>query len=317
MIGTKLSAYRIIDGEWESVNRWKLVKLPDTEYRKFKEKYFPLYLYKSEESPRLTFNRSQKTFRFLPNQGLGEWHSSSGMRVEHQLAQEVISNLRYLHLKVRDKRTRPYKDIEYDIEVDNAILEQKLDIDKNRYFIDILIFFSKPYELSLKWNGVLALEIYVTKSTHGQKIIDFEKKKVPLIEVYIGPKLRLNKAAKDTSEIEEENLRKVLENVFRKQIFGSLHVSPTSNRYKENKVIKEYSDRINEFNSEQEKLRESYMMILNEKKNLTISLIRQQNNNHEKDYLINTLREEIKEKNDIINSMNNKPFFRKLIELIK
>ena len=177
MIHSKLRAYRLNNGEWEPVSRWHLIKMADTEYRKYKDQYFPLYLSKSENSPKLTFNTKQKTFRFYPNQGFSEHHSSHSLTIAHQLAQEVLSEIRVLNFKLKDKRTKPYKDVEFQIEVDNVFLEQRMEISGNAYIADLLISFSKPHDLSLQWNRFMVLEIFVTNDVRGNKILDFEKKK--------------------------------------------------------------------------------------------------------------------------------------------
>ncbi len=262
--------------------------MSDVEYRKFKELYFPLFLTKSKESPKLTFNRRQKTFRYYPNQGLNENHTSKGLTISHLIAQEVISDIRILNLKLKDKRTKSYLDKVYKIEVDNIVTEQKMVCGKNTYFADLLVFFSKPADLSLQWNGYLTLEVFVTKDVEGNKIIDYEKKKIPLIEIAIGPKLKLKKSATEVTEKEENDLRNFMNIVFRKQIFGNILVSPTSDKYKENELI-------NELNETKNKIIELKTNI--ENKNIEIESIM---DNHNK---IVTNYNEIHSKNTVLNNI--------------
>ncbi|MGZ2370895.1 hypothetical protein ACXR6G_14020 [Ancylomarina sp. YFZ004] len=294
MINSKLRAYKYFNNQWEKVSRWELIKMSDVEYRKFKELHFPLFLTKSKESPKLTFNNGQKTFRYYPNQGINENHTSKGLTISHLIAQEVISDIRILNLKLKDKRTKPYQDKVYKIEVDNIITEKKMVCGENTYYADLLVLFSKPAKLSLQWNGFFSLEIFVTKDVEGNKIIDYEKKKIPVIEIAIGPKLKLKKSASDVSEKEEDNLRDFMNVVFRKQIFGNILVSPTSDKYKENEIIIKLNDTEN-------KVIELKSNIVN--KNNEIETLVNRNNQL---YSSNTnLNNTILSKNEQVNSLNN------------
>ncbi|WP_286590557.1 hypothetical protein [Sphingobacterium sp. N143] len=69
---------------WEKISRWQLLNMPQATYKKFKDKFQPFYLGASEESPRLTFNIAQKTFRFLPGQFEETEKQSAGMTYPEQ-----------------------------------------------------------------------------------------------------------------------------------------------------------------------------------------------------------------------------------------
>ncbi len=244
MIQSKLRAYNFKDGEWETVTRWQLIHMSELEYKKFKEHNFPLYLKKDHSSYKLTFNQRQKTFRFYPGQIPDDKKGSSGLTIAHQLAQEVISNLRTLHLKLTDKRFKPYKKVDIDIEADQIFEEHRTTANDNEYIVDLLVLFSKPAWLALKWNRILILEVYVTNELRGQKIIDFEKKGLSMAEVVIGSKLKIKKTASEVSEREEDQLRNIMKHAFSKQIYGDLWIDTSTSKYLENEVLKEREGQI-------------------------------------------------------------------------
>ena len=253
MISSKVTAYEFENDEWRSISRWKLIKMGDVEYKKYKATH-KWYLSKSFKSPELGFNTFQKTFRFLPNQGLDEKYTSKGMTISHLLAQEVISEIRVLNLKLIDKRTKPYKKIKHQIEVENIFLEERYTAGGNPYVADLLVFFNKPYDLSLRWNRYFTIEIFVTKDVDGKKIIDCEASRVPVIELDLWSKLVLKKSPSETTEKEENDLRSRMHGYFRKQISASLLVNPMSQKYKENKAIQEKIEMIDALTLKNRKL---------------------------------------------------------------
>ncbi len=317
MIPSKLRAYNQTNEGWEIVNRWDLIKMSQVEYDKFKELNFPLYLKKNKESYKLTFNRGQKTFRFYPGEIPDDKKGSPGLTISHQIAQEVISDLRTLNLKLTDKRFKPYKKVDFRIEVDQIFEEFRTTANDNEYIVDLLIVFSKPEWLALKWNRTLALEVFVTHDVEGKKIIDFEKKRVSLAEIVIGSKLKLKKSAAEVTETEENELRQVMKHAFNKQIFGDLLVDTTSTKYLENATIQELlaknssldkriqgiQGQMNEMVS-RSKLKEEHISKLN----TIVKRIESQ------------LREKVKKNAQLQKELNgwmNKSKFQRLVDLIK
>ena len=276
MISSKLRAYNYVNGEWVIVNRWELIKMPDVEYKKFKHLHFPLYLKRTKDSYRLTFNRRQKTFRFYPGELPDDKKGGHGLTISHQLAQEVISDLSVLHLRLSDKRTRPYQKIDFDIEVDQVFEEFRTTANSNEYIIDLLVVFSKPEWLALKWNRTLALEVYVTSDVRGKKIIDFEKKRVSLVEVSLGSKLLLRKNASEVSETEENKLRGIMQKAFSTQIFGDLLVDATSSAYLESKRIQQLESEIHSLKkfSENSQKKIDSLEIVEKEKRLEINILK-------------------------------------------
>lgn len=236
MIKSKLRAYRYDNGTWHVVTRWDLLKLSEVDFEKYKTDHFPfLYFQKSLDSPRLTFNRGQKTFRYLSKDVEKEMENPRGMTISHILAQEVLSEMEIFKFSLMDKRKKPYRRREIEIKVDQTLIERRV-LD-GKYIVDLMVFFSSPPELALKWNRCFAMEIMVTNAVDGNKMTDFENAKIPLIEVELGEKLILKKSAMETTEKEEDNLREFITNSFRKNIWGDIFVDPSSDKYLENEAI--------------------------------------------------------------------------------
>lgn len=242
MIKSKLTAYIKTTHGWEKISRWKLLNMPQTEYKKFKDKYQPFYLGASKESPRLTFNIAQKTFRFLPGQFEETEKQSAGMTIAHLLAQEVLAELDTLNLCLRDKRTKENKKINIQIKVENAVKECYL-LDGS-FIADLVVYFSEPSEEAYHWDRKLVLEILSTHQVSGKKIAAFEENGIALVEIILGSKLLSLKKISEISEEEENQLKNYIRNSFKKQIYGDLLVSPTSSSKMINSVIESQREQI-------------------------------------------------------------------------
>lgn len=241
MINSKVSAFRKIEDNWVKISRWDLLKLSEVDYLKFMDAN-DLYLSKTEESPKLTFNRLQKTFRFYPNKFDYSERESSGLTISHLLAQEVLSELETLNIVLDDNRFKPKITKELKIKVDNSIIEYPL-FDR-KYIADLIIFFSSPYEEATNWNKRFVLEVYVTNKVRGDKIAMFEEKGYGLIEVKLGNRLLNKKKISEITEKEENDLKRYIYNSFKKQIFCDLLVSPFSEESSVNLAIQEKNSSI-------------------------------------------------------------------------
>lgn len=245
MINSKLRAYRYDNGTWHVVTRWDLLKLSKVDYENYKSKYFEfLYSAKSLESFRLTFNTAQKTFRYLPNQVNNENKTTKGMTISHVLAQEVLSEMETLKFSLVDKRKKPYRLREFEIKVDQTLIEKRV-LD-GKYIVDLMVFFSSPPELALKWNRCFAMEIMVTNEVDGNKMTDFENARIPLIEVELTEKLIIKKSAMETTEEEENNNRNYIANAFKKGIRGDIFVDCSSDKYLESEAVISLQNKVEE-----------------------------------------------------------------------
>lgn len=245
MINSKLRAYRYDNGTWHVVTRWDLLRLSKVDYENYRSKYFEfLYSAKSLESYRLTFNTAQKTFRYMPNQFSNENKTTRGMTISHVLAQEVISEMETLRFSLMDKRKKPYKSRVFEVKVDQTLIERRV-LD-GKYIVDLMVFFSSPPELALKWNRCFALEIKVTNEVDGNKMTDFENARIPLIEVELGETLILRKSAMETSEEEENERRRYITNAFNKVIRGDIFVDTSTDKYLESEAVISLQNKVEE-----------------------------------------------------------------------
>ena len=249
--------------------------MAETQLRKFRhDTNKKLHLSASIDSPNLYYNRGHNTFSYWPNQAPKGTPSDTGMTISHLLAQEVISEIRVLNLELTDKRTTPYKKVNYQVEVDRIIQEQRITVGENFYLVDLLVRFSKPYELSFMWDGTFVLEVFMTSETKGQQIIDFERRGIPLLEVRLWSKIRNNKRIADVSQKEEDMLRGKMHAVFRKRIVADIHVDTLSDKYKEHQIIHEKNECIANLNSKIEELEKNNSASKNEYNDLLKGIIK-------------------------------------------
>ncbi|SBO17632.1 hypothetical protein [Carnobacterium divergens] len=100
-------------------------------------------------------------------------------------------------------------------------------------------------ELYYKWNGILAIEIFVTHKVEDFKKYDLEKKEIPIIEVEIKKKYRINENA---NQAEIYAYKSMITNMFKKKIFGKLISDPSNKEYKKmvnyKEAIKKFEDKI-------------------------------------------------------------------------
>lgn len=64
--------------------------------------------------------------------------------------------------------------------------------DKKYYFIDIMLMLesTKPASYVYKWNGMLALEIYVTHQTEYGKVLSLQNNNISLFEAEVPPGIK-------------------------------------------------------------------------------------------------------------------------------
>lgn len=316
MAVTKLSAFYFTGIEWKKVNRWELYKMADTQLRKFRyETNRKLHLSPSSESPNLYYNRGHNTFSYWPNQAPKSTPSDAGMTISHLLAQEVISEIRVLNLELTDKRTTPYKKVNYKVEVDRIIQEQKITVGENFYMADLLVRFSKPCELSFMWDGTFVLEVFMTSDTKGQQIIDFERRGIPLLELNIWSKLKNRKKISNVSQEEEDHLRGKMHAVFRKKILADIHVSTLSNKYKEHKIIQQKNESITSLNLEVSELRrantsaiDSYSILVT-KYNQAITSLK------DKKEQLNSMKNSLEQKENEFELLKSRPLVQKIADI--
>lgn len=254
-MATKLRAYYIDekDGTWRRVDRWQMTGMAETDYYRFLENN-TMYLCKDTDSPKLTFNRLQKTFRYYPNGAPKDGEGNDGMTISHLLAEEVICDMDMLHFELTDERRTDRKKYELTVRPSNGFCEYRLG-NGDEYFIgDVRIFFNEPYELALKWGGVLNVEIFATSRVGSAKTAFFEERREPLIEVKLSDKLMSPYKVSEITKEQEDDLRRHIFNAFSKKIYGRLLVSPSSEAYLSNQTISELNKRMEKMEADNARL---------------------------------------------------------------
>lgn len=123
----------------------------------------------------------------------------------------------------------------------------------------------------------------------------------------------MKKSANEVSEKEEEDLRKFMNVVFRKQIFGNILVSPTSDKYKENQVILELNELKNKILDKENKFKS-----LIEKHNELVNKYNKKNSaNIELNEVIQSKKEQLQSLKTEIAELKNKSRIDKIIDAFK
>ncbi len=250
-MATKLRAYYIggNDGAWRRIDRWQMMEMPEAEYYGFLERN-TMYLCKDTNSPKLTFNRLQKTFRYYPDGAPKDGDGNDGMTISHLLAEEIISDLELLRFELTDERRKDRKKYELTVRPSNGFREYRLEGNEEYFVGDVRIFFNEPYELALKWGGVLNIEIFATSRVKNAKTAFFEERREPLIEIKLSEKLMSPYKVSEITKEQEEDLRRHIYNAFSKKIYGRLLVSPSSEAYLADRTIAELKKRIEKLETE-------------------------------------------------------------------
>ena len=180
---------------------WEVIKM-----RKENPKELSLLTFMSTQSNKdkraeLTPVKKTKTafFRYKSDSTtFTESHDSDSEYISHETAILVLSEMKKINLQDKDKI--------YEIEFDN-IKKDDLQIkfeDGSIYYPDLVGFFSKPIELARKWGGKVAIEVKVTHKCSYEKIKDFQDHNIPIIEVSLSDKMRLNSELNNTDIDEDE-----------------------------------------------------------------------------------------------------------------
>ncbi|EGP9965772.1 hypothetical protein I1C64_003014, partial [Listeria monocytogenes] len=141
-------------------------------------------------------------FAYYPNSS----HDGVGkeMTVTHKAYQEAISTLKIFCIETLDGEV-------IILEVEEAKLEYYINDEGQYYLVDILIVLKStyPFYYFYKWEGILAIEIWVSHKTEQKKIEALNRKGIPTIECKISKKLLLNEDIQSDKEY-LKNVQKVI-----------------------------------------------------------------------------------------------------------
>lgn len=113
---------------------------------------------------------------------VGNVNGNGQESISHQVAKDVISSMDEINLQIFDENVR--------IIVDKATVEYYKRLGENEYYIDVWIEFSRcsPASYYYKWNGRIAIEIFVTHAMDDSKKNDFKLHDIPCVQIDLSDK---------------------------------------------------------------------------------------------------------------------------------
>jgi hypothetical protein len=245
----KRFAYIKKGDKYTKTNVWKMRKLKQEDEKVFKEIIFYSTHYKIENRRRMSFvNRKPNAyFKYLSNK---DNIVSTDESLTHEICKELISDMKILKFKTPKKVFTIYaheSEIEYEIKCKNS-----------KFYIDIFVNFQKsdPASLVTKWNGALAIEVFVSHKTEEKKIDKLYENGYAVVEVDIPNWLKIDES-KEVSEEYYELMKSKILKYFSEGIRSNIISNPSSREYKllykiheQNEVIKRIKeDNLNKTNN--------------------------------------------------------------------
>lgn len=123
--------------------------------------------------------------------------------------------------------------------VEPCLKFQHFDKNEEKYYPDLIGYFGEDCELYDKWNGCLAIEVVFTNPCYQKKINSFEKNHIPIIEVSISKKLKLDTEFCGKINFTVDEVKKyyhALKKIFAKKVYGKIRSDPVSKKYHQNKI---------------------------------------------------------------------------------
>ncbi|WP_207715356.1 hypothetical protein [Clostridium saccharoperbutylacetonicum] len=204
---------------------WKVRRGKKNEPREWKDiKFFSTHK-RIENRKELIFVNTKPNphFRYKKLDDIGS-HKGHDETLTHELCIEILSEISVMTFKIGNDSYKIYVsdcEIEYKIETSNAL-----------YFVDLFLKFDKsePEWLVTKWNGIVAVEVYVTHKTGEVKRKDLFDSGIPVIEIDVSKKFYID----ETREISEEDInekKSFISKYYEKEIFAKLLANPSSKEY--------------------------------------------------------------------------------------
>ncbi len=240
----KLSGFVKEGDGWKKFYALDLMRKNESDYKVWHSKYKDrIHTTEDEEGPRVHFHRGHGTFHYFGNRDENVIGKSNPMTLSHHLRQDVIEKMTKLSFSVertpidrRDKRRYPYTIIPQK-SVSEARIRTKCG---NIIVPDVLVHFTEPADLALKWNGTLAIEVVETHDVGGAKIAAYQELGFGVIAVH-DKRRRFNELNDFkipdliTREKEVKELERKIQNFYKKSIWSELVVDPDSEEFKKHK----------------------------------------------------------------------------------
>ena len=224
--------YKTKEG-FTKVHRDEICQLKIEDQVIFRDDKKPFYLEPSDDGPRMTYNTKNRTFSFLGIKD-SSFIGSNEESATHKYCIEEISKLEHLRVWVGPKDERRPVDFKFNYIFSEIVLPVGGKLIKP----DLLIYLREPYDLALKWNRILAVEIVVTHKFNGEKLELMKRYKIPILRIKVGRKWGTDKI-KDMSEAKKEILRKKIKEAFRKGHSADFLLDQKYKAYLENHALQE------------------------------------------------------------------------------
>lgn len=229
----RTNVWEVKRGKIKNPEIWSNIKFYST-HKKIENKKILFFV---NASPNSYFR--YKSENDNPNKGKDE-------TLTHELCKEIISEIKDLNFKI-------YNDY-YKFKVIDSEIEHRIDTPNGTYVVDIFVKFEQsiPNYLKIKWNGILAIEIFVHHKCEQDKITNLKAAMVPVIQVRISDKLWIDES-KELSLKDIENKKAFLTSYFEKEIFAQLLLDPSSEEYNEMIENSKLIQKINELELDNKK----------------------------------------------------------------
>lgn len=231
----KTKAYRKTKTGFELITRDYICSLKHEEQVIFRDTNKPFYLNASNDGPELTYNTKNRTFSFYPC-FKGKYYGRNEESATHKYCIEIISKLNSLKIKSKSSIGKIRKGEIINFTFNYIFPEIMLSIGDNWIKPDLLIYFRKPYDLALRWNRILAIEIVVSHDLNGEKLQLMKDCKIPILRIKANKKWGREKEI-NMSEQKKQELKKWIQNSFKKGYTAEILLDSKSKAYLENEVV--------------------------------------------------------------------------------
>ncbi|MDX8554292.1 hypothetical protein MK851_11740 [Tenacibaculum sp. 1B UA] len=327
----KIYGYVKEDNDWTEFNAWELMQLnkrSETEYREWHSRYYKkIHVNRDIDSPLIFFHRGHGTFSYFSEEDRAGNTESKSVTISHLLRQKIISERKEAVFSIRNiinKKINTKKQVS--IIYKKVLIEETIYVEGKRLRPDITIEFDEPFELALKWNNKLYIEVVENNETNGDKINLLKKTGHGVIEIPYSKHFDVfkKKSFKQITKQEVDSLEYKIKNFFNKSIWSDLIVDPSSDEYKKMRFESIYFQKYNTLKIKNNKLVDDSKRTedkLEESKKIIENLLKRNEQIERKNQIYQSQKEKLKEEKEktesLVHAWNKKSFFWKLIKGFK
>ena len=267
----KTRGYRKKENGYELVTSNYISSLSEADQIIFRDKHRPFYLEPSDDGPRMTYNTKNRTFSFYGTHD-DKYFGSHEESATHRYCIEELANLNELLIISKNDFPNRKKGDVLKFSFNYAFSEIVLQIGETYIKPDLLLYIREPYDLGLRWNRLLAIEVVVSHGLDGKKLELMRSAKIPVLRIRANKKWG-RKKEDEMNDKEKSELRTWIKNSFKKGYSADLLLDSKSKVYLENKTINILESEKNELQAVVEK----YSMTISKLSSKNAHLISQNN----------------------------------------